>query len=548
MMSKKKRPFLPIISLVLTLMMIVQFISSASPLNVPPTFALSFRIRDRTQNNRIDFDGVMNVKNNFEETEVMIHHSNLDEKKNYTAYYYNGQVVQEHLDENEQEQSVCFRDKYAPQLSSLYDAVLNSRVISVMDNNTTQIFDREVMICVKQQWMMYEVTFMSEVYVVCISEQMKPVRIIARDMLIDIVTFSPLRTIQWLSDKVQPKVQSCKKSVSSTDEEPQQLPKVKLQPWYSSYKDSCRYRWVRDPVNCQLFEDAPRSRSLVDSVIATKTCIFLHGVGNTQEEAGPPVHEYPDYWGQVHEFTPQCKERWFIREETKSRGWDNLELQQAFCNMALINQTAGDTIVRDKILFVHSMGNLILAGAIKNKLCDIDRNNTSWYEIQGPLGGSKAAYELELICLYIHNGEWVRHLTPRFVKWVATTGGYCVPGTNQSYAAYDTLAPTYNGIKDLYAIAKPRIKGAMCGDSPYGLNSLYSAALYSLSFYVGYGDINDGMVPFASCRTISVLDFSLSYQDQYYLATINHADGTCRDGNGYWGITRQPCSWYTDKV
>ena len=94
-------------------------------------------------------------------------------------------------------------------------------------------------------------------------------------------------------------------------------------------------------------------------------------------------------------------------------------------------------------------------------------------------------------------------------------------------------------------IVSSRVKGSMCGDSAYGLNSIYSAALYSLAFYVEYGDINDGMVPISSCGDY---DFSVDYTSKYYLATINHADGTCRNSDGYWGISRKPCSWYIDKV
>jgi hypothetical protein len=83
------------------------------------------------------------------------------------------------------------------------------------------------------------------------------------------------------------------------------------------------------------------------------------------------------------------------------RGSDNKEIQKAFCNAALIDQK-NEKVIKNKILFVHSMGNLILSAAIKNNFCDIDVNSTAWYMLQGPILGSEAAKYLINIC----NGNW----------------------------------------------------------------------------------------------------------------------------------------------
>lgn len=466
------------------------------------------------------------------------------------------------------------------------------------DDAKMLIFDKSVnQLCHASNMDMYMMNMLGKQYVICVgASPMVPLQqqqqqqqaavphfIISDEMIIRLKVFSHQRTIDWLRESVSRKKReicaedtSLSKTMKTSknmrtlphlgDKKNQdssslllnrrsQIEKMNVmiendEPWFTNFEKCCRFDWIRDEQTCQQMMTMKRRRSIdgEEPVKKQKICIFLHGVGNSDDISGPPTNEFSYYWGSVNQYTPQCSERWFIREETKKRGWDDIELQNAYCKLALINQTdPSDRIIRDKVLFVHSMGNLVLSGAIQRGLCNIDPETTSWYEVQAPFAGSKAAGELETICLYIHNGEWISHFTPRFVKWVATTGGYCVPGTNHSYPAYHTLSPSRKDWPELRKIATEKIKGALCGNSAYGLNSMYSAALFTLSQYVGYGDDNDGMVAWSSCH-VGDRDFSINYEDPFYIATINHADGTCRNGNGYWGSYRQPCSWFTDKL
>lgn len=64
--------------------------------------------------------------------------------------------------------------------------------------------------------------------------------------------------------------------------------------------------------------------------------------------------------------------------------------------MSLWNNTG--TVIRDKIIFTHSMGTLILAAGIQNGICSIDKDTVSWYDVMGPLRGSKASLFLKEIC------------------------------------------------------------------------------------------------------------------------------------------------------
>ncbi|KAL0483659.1 hypothetical protein AKO1_013911 [Acrasis kona] len=319
--------------------------------------------------------------------------------------------------------------------------------------------------------------------------------------------------------------------------------------WFMKFEKCCPFSNIRHHRNCNNI--IRRGRAV--STDATKRCVFLHGVGQYLVEKGPISDQFVQYWGNVHKYTPQCKERLFIKEETKGRGWNDVELQRAYCDVAL-NKNSTDMMIRDTVLFVHSMGNLVLSAAIKNGFCDIDVNTTSWYQLMGPFGGTKAVVRLEEVCEGSESGKWPVSKA-KLYRYVADKGGYCVAGTNHSYPSYLTLVPSYctqitqECIDDLYKIASSRIKGSMCGISAYGLTSVYSAALKILSEIVDFGESSDGLVPISSCQRASQdRTFTSNYRDAWYAVAANHADGTCRNGDSYFSDAASPCSYYKDKV
>ena len=137
---------------------------------------------------------------------------------------------------------------------------------------------------------------------------------------------------------------------------------------------------------------------------------------------------------------------------------------------------------------------------------------------------------------------------PSIYKIVADEGGYCIGGNSTDvYPAYGTLAPDFPGIQDLVNYTAPYVTGQMCGASAYGLNSIYAVPLFLLSELVGYGQPNDGMVPIPSCQISSNNSLQPIFNQLYYEVSANHADGTCRDGDAWWGNSK-PCSYYTNKV
>lgn len=88
----------------------------------------------------------------------------------------------------------------------------------------------------------------------------------------------------------------------------------------------------------------------------------------------------------------------------------------------------------------------------------------------------------------------------------------------------------------------------MCGIDAYGLNSFYSPLFVALAgLGTGLERPNDGLVSLRSCRVHASQTFGGLATDAFYQTTTNHADITCRNGNGMWGDDRKPCNWFIGK-
>jgi len=214
-------------------------------------------------------------------------------------------------------------------------------------------------------------------------------------------------------------------------------------------------------------------------------------------------------------------------------GWDNTTLQDAYCALALSDQSPGETKIQNKIIFAHSMGNLVFAAALLNGRCSLG-DGSSWYSAMGPVNGSDLDLFLEKAC-----GD------PGLFHYVAALDGSC--DGSQGTQAYRSMAPSYPGLAALRPIAVEQMKGIMCGTSAYGIDTLtYSASLSLLANMGNLETPNDGLVWFNSCMVLN--ETGSDPTGLFYVPSVNHADGTCRNGNGWWGIDRRPCDWYTNKM
>ena len=60
--------------------------------------------------------------------------------------------------------------------------------------------------------------------------------------------------------------------------------------YFFNSQHSCSLSWLRDEVACASLK--------LPKQLTNRTCIFLHGVGQWPSQAGPPVNDFPDYWGK----------------------------------------------------------------------------------------------------------------------------------------------------------------------------------------------------------------------------------------------------------
>jgi len=278
--------------------------------------------------------------------------------------------------------------------------------------------------------------------------------------------------------------------------------------------------------------------SQLGGAAASFKCVFLHGVGWPNTSA-PTTSDTDEYWGgddNINSLTPWCSSRVFLHQETRKRGWDDDELGQGVCH-DILGADSDDKVIRNTVIVTHSLGNLIFAAALRRGDCSMDASS-HFVAITAPWHGTKGVSVLAELCS--------NTTTHTDLKWLVQKMHYCdeeEPGLLQK--GYRTMAPDYPGFMGLWKTAQVSVSAAMCGQSAFGLSTLYSVAMETLSTYIEYGEDNDGMVPVSSCFLPGMV-YKPDYTSRFYAADVNHVDGTLRDGNGVFGtVTRQPNLWFS---
>ena len=489
--------------LILTLLAL----ACTAKLKLPENFSATFQIQNRNSNQK--YFGIMTKENKKENLSIK---AQVFTNEKTTVKYHNGKMINVHTIEGEPFIE-CVNKNDVPPMNEFEIIIKEAKLLPKED----ETFDDLISKCKDDKWL---ISYGGEPFVLCQERKTKRIKsIISQFININILTFSITKHPNLDVEKIK----SCQ-DVKHLNEK---MYKRNLKkPWFNK-QSSCKNKKIKNEKKCKTMKIMKEEKE-------GKICIFLHGIGNAKSLE--PSDEYSDYWGDIHLNTPQCKIRKFIRSETKFRGWDNQELQKEYCKLALYGQNYTN-IIKDKILFVHSMGNLILAAAIKNRFCEVDTATTKWYDLNGPMMGSQAASFLLNIC----NGTGYQDKVYRFI---AEVGGYCYVEKEVPYPAYDTLAiQRRNEFIPLLGIAKSRISGILCGISSYGLQTRYGIALYLLGKLVGYPEDHDGMVAYSSCHMGLHDKFEATFESDFYLSTINHADGTARNGDGWWGVDRRPIEW-----
>nr|CAG4718792.1 unnamed protein product [Naegleria fowleri] len=319
--------------------------------------------------------------------------------------------------------------------------------------------------------------------------------------------------------------------------------------WFETSTEACSLPYMADPSKC----------NSLNTPTGSKVCIFIHGAGGMKDQ-DPKYNSFKDYWGDIEQWTPQCSKRVFAVRNTRDVGWDDKNLQKYYCDLARKESGLNVTIngvpqLKNVILFTHSQGGLVISAALKNKLCSIDGFSSSWYSVSTPFQGSGVVSKLIKYCS-AYKGPFNPLSKDYVFGYLATKYGYCNQKTGLPYPGYMSLAPNYVA-KDgtttatLYTVQLSRTlkpEGRMCGTSPIGIISKYSFILTLLSESTNIANPNDGMVEQSSCTSLCTQTYNALYTSKFYLANLNHADTSCRNGNGWFSRSKQPCLYYKGKL
>ncbi|KAG1687625.1 hypothetical protein DVH05_004746 [Phytophthora capsici] len=271
-----------------------------------------------------------------------------------------------------------------------------------------------------------------------------------------------------------------------------------------------------------------------------RACIFIHGMGIDREEADN-VDSFGYYWGNLTDHAPCCSSIKYAVLDTVNNSWTNDTQQLKVCDRALaVSETSSDSVIKDTILVTHSMGNLMLAGAIASGKCSLD-SSTSWVGLAGPMKGSMGSDFVQASCA----GE-----TNDLLEQVADITGKCPPTNALISLAYQgerfssvEQDAAYTAAQEAYTT---NVTALMCSEGYSGLVSKYQAEFWVLGATVPHksGD-NDGMVEFESCVAgIPATQFGDTWRSKFYRTKLNHYDSEFLYGDGLLSEAKMPVKWF----
>ena len=304
--------------------------------------------------------------------------------------------------------------------------------------------------------------------------------------------------------------------------------------------------------------------------------LFVHGVGERYDMKRLPPYttSMATYWGSTYlrqSSLPCCSSVRFARIDTLEYGWNDKEPQIQFCRAAAA--TAGSTnstavyvspftndsvnaeqraekTIQDLIVVSHSMGNIIVAAALSNGYCNFGKS-VKWASVQGPWRGSKAVDSVASKCkrgkgILSKLGDVTLDPLLQFLGYCPLSRGHLSLRRTPKVASKEPLLSSYSSpiVSSVWKAYDKYVSAVLCGTSTIGLMSEFSVLTTSAKLVGGLvSSKSDGFVEYSSCSSGHIASFSSSYKDKFYVANVNHVDGTFRNGNGWWGDDRKPLKW-----
>ncbi|EEY66606.1 uncharacterized protein PITG_16678 [Phytophthora infestans T30-4] len=270
-----------------------------------------------------------------------------------------------------------------------------------------------------------------------------------------------------------------------------------------------------------------------------RPCVFIHGLGVLEEEE-ENLDTY-NYWGNLTGHTPCCSSTKYAVLNTVNNSWTDFIQQQKVCDHILaVSETSNGTKVSDTIIVSHSMGGLMVAGAIANGLCSLDKS-TAWVSTGSPITGSMASDYFEESC---------KDQTNAFMERFVESTGFCPADDGIKSLAYiherysnPVLNVAYEAAQKAY---RENVYALMCSDSYAGILSSYQVGFWIMGSVISHKSRkNDGMVEFHSCAGgFPPSKFGSDYQDRFYVSKLNHYDVAFKGGDALLDKAKMPVKWF----
>ncbi|KAG1691688.1 hypothetical protein DVH05_026700 [Phytophthora capsici] len=272
-----------------------------------------------------------------------------------------------------------------------------------------------------------------------------------------------------------------------------------------------------------------------------RPCIFIHGQGVKMEMPENQDSFPTKYWGNMTDHAPCCTSIKYAVLNTVNHSWTENSQLQKVCDRALaVSSTSVQSRISDTIIITHSMGALMLGGAIASGKCSL-APSTTWISTGAPMRGSMGSDYLQGSC----QGE-----TNLIVEKLANVTGRCPVSRAIRSLAYEggeyastKLNRAYKAARRVY---RKYVKAAMCSSKYSGLVSNYQWQFWLLGKVVPHkSPHNDGMVEFYSCAgDFPESQFGSDYRDKFYVTKLNHFDVAFQSGDALLDKAKIPLKWF----
>jgi hypothetical protein len=460
---------------------------------------------------------------------------------NFTVLNDKGFVTVENVTSRQLTRSECLVKDNLPPLSMLTDALKNARVVDAVANPQFNVT------CASGK--LIEIFFADEPYVFC-STASRQMEVTGEDLSASIQLLQDnsqgdVPTVASLVVPATVNLASCSSLMTSTTAASTRSLTAKT------------IQRARDAITVAKGERrlSHMGATQCGCTDGLKKCLFVHGLGYN---AGETTSSFPDYFGKIETQANCCSEVKFLHIDTVNRTWFDDASTEAICNEAVAMTGSADKMAIENVAIVaHSMGNLVFQAALMNQKCGLAKSS-KYIALAGPIYGSASASSAVSIIGSLPKAVQDRlcyddpnTVIDNLLVKALLSFGLCPTRTAISSIVLKGSKPSTPELDAMFTAAGVQfaksVSSSLCGVSPIGLLTTDSIQLSILGTVSGHASLeNDGQVHIDSCRaTIDRSQYSNRWDGgKFYIAGINHLDGTFRNGDGWWGNDRKPIKWF----